>query len=185
MIMDYEKSELAARYLGQLPREGFIPLMNSMYKKGNITSKHNLYSSDHLGRMQDMNPEGLVQTSPMLGDPRRKNYYLSSLGEEIYEAVQEYRPEIDRFERVLNSFADGRAADWTEFIFEAEEDDIVTDILDVHAETRAVYIDDAENLGMLELEKSGGIWSISEVTEKGETVQEFIAEIGEAVSEVE
>lgn len=182
MNMDYEKIELADDYLSELSRNGFLELMDSMYEKGHITSDYKFYDSNYVNRMQSVEPEELVQTSPMLGDARNKKYSLSSLGEEIYEVVQEYRPEIDGFEDVLDCFRPRKSVDWTEFLLEAEEDDIVMDIVDdVNPSTRRNYIDEADEFGLLESEKSGRKWSISNVTEKGEAVQEFIEEIGETV----
>ena len=185
MNMDYKKIELADGYLSELSRNGFLELMDSMYEKGFITSDDEVYDSfgsSYVDHMRKVEPEGLVETSPVLTNPKEKKHSLSSLGEEIYEVVQEYRPEIDGFGDVLESFKLRKSVNWTEFLSEAEEDDIVMDMVDdVDSNTRLHYIDEADELGLLESEKSGGKWSISNVTEKGEAVQEFIEEIGETV----
>ena len=188
MNMDHEEVELAHGVLGELPKTGFLELMDSMYEKGKITSDSEVYDSfdaSYLYRMQSGEPEGLVQTEPRLDHPYRKKYSLSSLGEEVYEVVREYRPEVDGLETVLETFSD-ESVDWTGFILEVEENAVVGDALDIDHAVSNRYGDKARDLGLVEETDMTSVDrhepTLRQLTEKGETVQEFIEETVEAVS---
>lgn len=183
-MREYDSAEDAYTVLNTLSREYDGMMVVDVFEDLELddgVSTQDLERSHKLCLI-DLHDIGLLDKRSDSSDPRGSIYSRSDIGDDVGSVIERYVPALDSGEEVFDSFKLRKNSTYMDFLARIESGDAVEDMYGVIGARGTVlqHIQDASDLGLAE-EEDGDL----AVTEQGETVQEFVREIGDAFGDEE
>ncbi|NMJ77289.1 hypothetical protein GLU64_02670 [Nanohaloarchaea archaeon] len=175
----FEYSEEVQSILQGLSRDGALYILFEVYGDNVIPSEYDQDISKEYCELQEQN---LLEKGETFSFEKRNwvtEYSDTERGRHLVDTLEEYDVGTHQSDEnpIIDSFQ-GRSSDnWANFLATIEEGQTISDH---NKETFYRYLREGEDLGIIE---GKGENEISEVTDRGREVKEFIREVGEELGD--